>query len=200
MLAMQTHVLTETETVSKAILLNKDAKPSRADQQQSLKLSDHEKDIVTEATKALEILRAEGSAVAFQEVFNQLHQEMKIVQRRLGVVDAGKVTQAIEVDIIDTLKEMIAALKQKRQKMDQAKNPPKDGPPPPKQDPNLLDQIAELKMIRSLQARTGGRTHSLGLQVEQSNDPEIIGELRNLAERQERVNAMTTRLASRENP
>jgi hypothetical protein len=199
MLAMQTQVFTGTGTVFKAITANKDSKPTRADQQQSLKLSDQEKDIVTEATKALELLRAEGSAVAFQEVFDQLQQDMKIVQRRLGVVDPGKVTQSIETDIIDTLKEMIAALKQKQQQMDQAKNPPKDGPPPPKQDPNLLDQIAELKMIRSVQARINSRTNLVGAQVDQTSDPEIARVLRELAERQERIHEVTKRLARRDN-
>ena len=199
MLAMQTQVLTGTETVFKAIAANKDGKPARADQQQSLKLSDQEKDIVTEANKALEILRAEGSAVAFTEVFDQLRQDMKIVQRRLGVVDPGKVTQSIETDIIDTLKEMIAALKKKQQEITQGRPPASDGPPPPKQDPNLLDQIAELKMIRSIQARIGSRTNTLGREVEQSSDPETIRELRNLAERQERISVMTKVLARGDN-
>jgi hypothetical protein len=199
MLAIQTQVLTGTETIFKAIAASLDSKPTRADQQQSLKLSDQEKDIVTEANKALEILRAEGSAVAFQEVFDQLRQDMKIVQRRLGVVDPGKVTQAIETDIIDTLKEMIAALKKKQQEMDQAKNPPKDGPPPPKQDPNLLDQIAELKMIRSVQARINSRTNALGAEVEQAFDQEIIQELRMLAERQERIYEVTRQLSRGDN-
>jgi len=164
-----------------------------------LKLSDQEKDIVAEANKALEILRAEGSAVAFTEVFDQLRQDMKIVQRRLGVVDPGKVTQSIETDIIDTLKEMIAALKKKQQEITQGRPPAGDGPPPPKQDPNLLDQIAELKMIRSLQARIGSRTNTLGREVEQSSDPEIVRELRNLAERQERISVMTKVLARGDN-
>jgi hypothetical protein len=199
MLAMQTQVLTGTETVFQAIAANKDNKPSRADQQQSLKLSDQEKDIVVEANKALEILRAEGSAVAFHEVFDQLRQDMKIVQRRLGVVDLGKVTQTIETDIIDTLKEMIAALKKKQQEITQGRPPTGDGPPPPKQDPNLLDKIAELKMIRSVQARINSRTNVLGAEVDQTSDPAIAQELRNLAERQERISVVTKQMAREDN-
>ena len=49
---------------------------------------------------------------------------MKHVQRRLGVTDTAKVTQGIETDIIDTLKEMIEALKKKIQ---ENKSQPKPG-------------------------------------------------------------------------
>ena len=65
----------------------------------SLKLSDQEGEIVVEARKAIEVLEAEGSAVAFPEVFQQVRDDMMHVQRRLGVSDVGAVTQTIEQDI-----------------------------------------------------------------------------------------------------
>src|SRR5205823_273569 len=113
-----------------------------------------------EATKAIDMLQSEGSAVAFPEVFQQVREDMKHVQKRLEGVDTGKVTQAIEEDIISTLKEMIEALKKAKQDLEAKKNPPKGnpGPPPPPQDQKLLDQIAELKMIRSMQLRVNDRT------------------------------------------
>ena len=201
MLAMQIQVLAGTETVFKAIESHKDKKPARADQQKSLQLSDDEKEIVAEATKAIEMLEAEGSAVAFPEVFKQVREDMKHVQRRLGVVDTGVVTQAIEKDIIDTLKEMIEALKKARQELDNKKNPPSNNPPPPPQDQKLLDQIAELKMIRSMQIRVNSRTEIYGKQYngEQAGEPAIVRELRNLSERQERIFEVTNRIAKGDN-
>src|SRR5438132_12805666 len=124
MLAMQVNVQEGTVRVAKEIDKLADKRPTRDQQQDALKLSDKEKDIVTEATKALEMLEAEGSAVAFPEVFQQMREDMKNVQRRLGVVDVGKVTQGVEQDIIDTLKEMIEALKKARQEMDVKKMQP----------------------------------------------------------------------------
>ena len=146
-------------------------------------LSDHEGEIVMEANKAIEMLEAEGSAVAFPEVFQQVREDMKHVQRRLGVTDVGDVTQAIEQDIIDTLKEMIEALKKAKQELENKKNnPPPPGQPPPPQDQKLLDQIAELKMIRSLQIRVNTRTETYGKMYqakegEQTADPRIRQEL-----------------------
>src|SRR5205807_4544829 len=98
MLAMQINVQDGTIRLAKEIDKNADKKASRDQQQDSLKLSDKEKDIVTEATKAIEMLEAEGSAVAFPEVFQQVREDMKNVQRRLGLVDVANVTQGIEQD------------------------------------------------------------------------------------------------------
>src|SRR5205823_12944365 len=130
MLAMQIQVQIGTEGVFRIVETLADKKPSRQNQQDSLKLSDNEKHIVTEANKAIEMLEAEGSAVAFPEVFQQVRQDMMTVQRRLEITDVGVVTQAIEKDIIETLKEMIEALKKARQEMEAQKSPPSAGPPP----------------------------------------------------------------------
>src|SRR5205823_12736286 len=102
MLAMQIQVQIGTEGVFRIVEGLADKKPNRQNQQDALKLSDNEKDIVTEANKAIEMLEAEGSAVAFPEVFQQVRQDMMHVQRRLEVTDVGAVTQAIEKDVVDT--------------------------------------------------------------------------------------------------
>ena len=199
MLAMQQLVLAGTERVDKSITSNADKTPTRENKQDSLKLSDNEGDIVVEATRAIEILEAEGSAIAFPEVFQQVREDMKHVQRRLGVTDTGEVTHRIEVDIIDTLKEMIEALKKKRQE-NQAK-PGESGPPPPPQDQKLLDKIAELKMIRSMQVRINGRTETYGKMYtgEQTAEPGIRRELHGLSDRQERLFEVTNRMARGDN-
>jgi hypothetical protein len=199
MLAMQQAVLAGTERVSKLIDANADKLANRDNKQDSLKLSDNEGDIVAEASKAIEILEADGSAIAFPEVFQQVREDMKHVQRRLGVTDVGQVTQVIENEIIDTLKEMIEALKKKRQ--DNQNSKPSQGQPPPNQDQKLLDKIAELKMIRSMQIRINGRTQTYGkmYQGEEAREPAIRRELNGLGERQERLFEITNRMAKGDN-
>jgi len=203
MLDMQIAVQSGTVKVEKAILTNADKKANRENSQESLKLSDKEKEIVLEASKAIELLEAEGSAVAFHEVFLQVRTDMMNVQRRLGGVDVGAVTQAIEQDIIDTLKEMIEALKKARQENDSKKNPPPGQPPPqgPPPDQKLLDQIAELKMIKSMQLQVNRRTKTYGQQYqgEQAAVPEIRGELRQLSDRQDRIVDVTNKIYKGEN-
>ena len=150
------------------------------------------------------MLEAEGSAVAFPEVFQQVRSDMIVVQKRLGNTDVFKVTQAIERDIIETLKEMIEALKKARQDLDAKKSPPSPGQPPPNQDQKLLDQIAELKMIRSMQVRVNARTQMYGKQYqdvegEQTRNSELRRELQILSERQERIFDVTNRIARGDN-
>jgi hypothetical protein len=198
MLAMQISVLAGTEAVDKGIAAMADKQPTREQKQDSLKLSDREGDIVLEASKAIELLEAEGSAVAFPEVFQQVREDMKHVQRRLGITDVAEVTQGIERDIIDSLKEMIEALKKQRKESESKGGGGGGGPPP---DPKLLDKIAELKMIRSLQIRVNSRTQTYGkmYQGEQTVDPNIRRELHNLSERQERIFEVTNRMAKGDN-
>ncbi len=205
MLVMQQQVLGGTEGVFKGIEATATKTPDNKHRQDSLKLSDTEKEIVVEATKAIELLEADGSAVAFPEVFQQVREDMKHVQRRLEVVDTGVVTQAIEKDIIESLKEMIEALKKARKDLEDKKSPPpKEGSPPPNQDNKLLELIQELKMVRSLQVRVNTRTQTYGKMYqnkegEQTSDPIIRRELNNLADRQERIYDITNKIAKGEN-
>ncbi len=203
MLAMQISVYNGTKNVFAAVEKNADKQPGRENKQDSLKLSDQEGEIVVEARKAIEVLEAEGSAVAFPEVFQQVRDDMTHVQRRLGVSDVGTVTQTIEQDIIDSLKEMIEALKKAKADLQKSKDsPPSNGGPPP--DQKLLELIQELKLIKSLQIRVNTRTTTYGRMYqakegEQTSDPNIRRELINLSERQERIFEVTNRLAKGDN-
>ncbi|MFO0866338.1 MAG: hypothetical protein U0744_17125 [Gemmataceae bacterium] len=184
---------------------NPNTETTREHKQDALRLSDREGEIVLEASKAIEMLEAEGSAVAFPEVFQQVREDMKSVQRRLGTADVGNLTQEIEKDIIASLKEMIDALKKAKQDLEDKKSPPPGppGPTPPPQDQKLLDQIAELKMIRSMQIRVNTRTTSIARNIadgkEQATDPNLRRDLNIVAERQERIHEITNRIAKGDN-
>lgn len=204
MLAMQVAVYNGTKGVDAAVKTNADKQPNRENKQDALRLSDNEGDIVVEARKAIEVLEAEGSAVAFPEVFQQVRDDMVHVQRRLGVSDVGEVTQTIEQDIIDSLKEMIEALKKAKQGLENKKSNPSPPNQSPPQDSKLLELIQELKLIRSLQVRVNTRTITYGRMYqakegEQTSDPNIRRELTNLSERQERIYEVTNRLAKGDN-
>lgn len=207
MLAMQVRVYNETVDIHKVVQTHADKQPDREDKLRAIKQGKEEQDIVLEATKAIQMLEAEGTAVAFPEVFQQVREDMKIVQRRLETSDVGTVTQAIETDIIDTLKEMVEALKKAREENKDKKDSdskPGEGKSGGPQDQKLLDQIAELKMIRSMQVRVNTRTTTYGRMYverdgEQARDANIRRELQNLGDRQERITEITTRIAKGDN-
>jgi hypothetical protein len=195
------------------IQANDNKQPTRADEQASNVLSDKEEEIVLEANGGLRLLEAEGSAVAFAEVFKQVRGDMVTVAGRLRKTDTGKVTVTIENDIIDTLKEMIEALKKARQ---DNKNPPKPSQPGQGQkvDPRLIDLLAELKMIRSMQLRVNARTKVYGEQYEGEQAPppavapnakerekyeRIQSELKDLGVRQQKIGKVTSDIAKGKN-
>ena len=183
MLQMQIDVLGGTLKVQTQIDAHPTKKAEREDIQNSLILSDDERKIVVEATKAIEMLETEGSAVAFPEVLQQIREDMKHVARRLEKTDVGDVTVTIE--------------------QDDKKNPPKpsDSPPPPPQDQKLLDKIAELKMLKAMQLRVNSRTelYSKRYDGEQAITDDIRTELRELAGRQERIYDVANKLAKGDN-
>jgi hypothetical protein len=214
MLSMQREVLEGTITTYKGIGDNGN-KFTREHEQASYRLSDREAEIVRECVKCLEILRAEGTAVAFPEVFEQLQADMTNVERRLRRVDVGLVTQAIEKDIIDTLLEMIEALKKARQQNQQQQGQPGEGQQGQPQDQKLIDLIAELKMIRNMQIRVNDRTKMYGRyypEAEQVPDlsklqdkgevetAEMVQrELKNLSDRQDKIREITNNIAKGKN-
>jgi hypothetical protein len=197
MLAIQIEVYEGTVRVDKAIGTNPDKKASRAEEQRALQLSDREEVIVLEANKAIQILEAEGTAVAFPQMFEQVRDDAKNVARRLSKADVGTVTQVIEQDIIAALKDMIEALKKAQQNL-KSQGESKPGQP---QNQKLIDLLAELKMIRAMQIRVNSRTKVYGQQYkgEQASEPDIQKELGELAQRQLKIFDVTNNIAKGKN-
>jgi hypothetical protein len=203
MLALQIEIYEKTCAVEKAIAENPDKKASRAEEQRSLQLSDREQEIVRDATLAMRLLETEGSAVAFPEAFAQVKEDAAQVVRRLGKADVGIVTQGTEQDIIATLKEMVEALDKAIQDMQnrQQNREQQDRQQPNQNNRALIDRIAELKMVRSMQIRVNNRTVTYGRQYpgEQANDPDIQRELAELAQRQQKIFGITNNIAREKN-
>jgi hypothetical protein len=211
MLAVQTEVRDATVVLDKEIQRNVEKKPTLQQAGRSNKLADDEDKLVREADGALKLIRTEGSAVAFAEVFEQVRRDMEAVRVRLVKVFVDAETQTTENDIIDTLKEMIAAL-QKAQKEAKQQGKPQQGGSP--KDQKLIDQLAELKMIFAMQKRVNGRTELYGKKYtgEQAPRPEtaksarerehlelISKELHDLALRQQKIGKVTRDIATGKN-
>lgn len=202
MLQMQTEVYDGTVKIDRTIAESSDGKPTRADEQKSVALSNREGEIINICDKCIQLLQAEGSSVAFAHVFIDVRGEMVIVQNRLGRANVDTVTQRHEEEIINTLKEMIAALKKARQDLENKKNqqskPGQQGQPP---DQKLIERLAELKMIRSLQVRINNMTELYGQKYkgEQADATDIQKELRDLSDRQQKVEEITRKIATGQN-
>jgi hypothetical protein len=166
------------------------------------KLSFQQRQIVLEVDKALTLLREEGSSAAFPEAVVQLRQDAETIADWLAEEKVGELTQAIEDDVIAALQEIIEALQKAQQEAEQRRNQDQPPPQPGQMDPAnqpLVDQIAELKMIRALQVRVNRRTDRFAQTLADADDPIgqatddlIVASLRELAERQQRIQKVTS--------
>lgn len=203
MLAMQIEVKGVTVTIDGQVQKNPDQKPRPVDFQNSQKQEDREGEIIAEADKAIELLHNEGSAVAFPAVFEEVRVDMSRAKERLHNANVGSDTQALEDDIILVLTQMKDALKKAQQELSKQPPMPSDGMPPPDgpQLKKLLDEIAELKLIRQQQQLVNTRTTRYGdrFKGEQADDMQIKKELKDLGERQEKIETMIHNMVTGKN-
>ena len=163
-------------------------------------LSRREQQNTLAAEKALALLREEGSSVAFPEAVEQMRSNMQAVTVRLSKGDTGGTTQLLEKLIVESLEEMILSLQQELEslKQDQQQQQQQQGQ---RQDRALVDELAELKMIRSLQSQVNRLTKQIGLEIEgeQAEDPDTLSLLQDLSQRQERIQEATYDLSTGKN-
>ncbi|MCE9546788.1 MAG: hypothetical protein K8T25_15015 [Planctomycetia bacterium] len=187
MLKLQQAVYDGTQLLDKKPAAQRD----RADEIEASRLARREQAIVTEVDKALLLLREDGSAVAFPEAISQLREDMGLIAERLNVAKIGSATQRIELDVIESLQEMIAALEKAQQDMKQKQSQAQQPGEP--SDPPLVDAISELKMIRALQVRVNRRTTQYEEMIRsgESTAKELLPRQRQLAESEQKIHRIT---------
>ncbi|WP_339729900.1 hypothetical protein [uncultured Gimesia sp.] len=168
----------------------------------AVQLSREESLIRLEIEKAILLIKDEGSSVAFSEALSQVQEDVQTVAYRLNRTQVGELTQEIEKDIVSALEEMIEALQKEMEKSEEEKKQQQQqqqqGSP---QDKALIDMLAEIKMLRSLQFRVNKRTRRIEkLALENnSNQADIFEQLQQLSNRQTRIQSATYILATGKN-
>jgi hypothetical protein len=165
------------------------------------RLSRKEGLIVREADRALVLLHEDGTSVAFPEAIEQARDDMQTISDRLRDVKVDMITQGLEEDVIAALEETLAAMQQALKDLREQKGQQQQGGggSQPGEEP-LVDRIAELRMIRSLQARVNSRTKQYGAMIEgeQALQADLIKGLEQLALRQQKIFQATHDLGTKE--
>jgi hypothetical protein len=197
MLAAQLIIYHDTVRLSKADPSEKSSVQARA-----VKLSQAEQEILIDADKALILLKEEGSSIAFPESVAGIRQDVQTLVNWLRDAKVGELTQAVEKDVIEALEELIEALQKEMEKSDDDKKK-KQQQQQQQQDQSqpLVDQLAELKMLRSLQLRVNRRTKQLSrtFDGEQASEAEAVQQLQQLSGRQARIQQATSDLVKGKN-
>ena len=129
------------------------------------------------------------------------------VAKRLSAARVGKITLEIEEDIIDTLDYLVEALVQTQQDMEsmQSASPQQQQGAMPGDKP-LVDQLAEIKMMRGLQERIYKRHQRYSRlldepddEIGRTDDPDLRRALIRLSERQQQLTEIARDIVSGKN-
>ena len=200
MATMQAKLLDDTITLAST-------PPSQRNRQTDLKagkLAFEEKKITLEADRAMLLLREEGSSVAFPEVVGQIREDTIRVSDLLNETKIDTIAQGIQQDILAALEEMITSLQKAQRDLEQQRQqeqPPGSPPPSGQGEQPLVEAIAELKLIRTMQVRIQGTTNRYADLMNEGNRSieEVLPLLRDLAERQDRLDQITRDIALERN-
>ena len=165
---------------------------------QSGKLAVREKGLVTEAARALLVLEDDGSSVAIEESVRQAQLDMQQVADRLTASRTGETTQEIQQSIIETLGFLVEVFEEAKNDENKPKNQGQNQGQGQPGEQALINQLAELKLIRGLQrqilkrhARYADLLHNPNDAVGHASDPAIQKSLEQLSQRQQKLQQIT---------
>ncbi|MFK8113388.1 MAG: hypothetical protein AB8B91_14380 [Rubripirellula sp.] len=199
MTAMQTKVLDDTVALAATPV----AQRIRQTDVKAGDLAFEEKKITMEADRAMLLLREEGSSVAFPEVLSQIRSDTTRVADLLAQTKIDAITQGIQQDILAALEEMIAAVQKAQRDLEKKKQQQQQGKSQPSQqgEQPLVEALAELKLIRTMETRIKSTTdrYSSLLESGESKLEEVEPLVQDLSDRQNRLYQITRDLVLKRN-
>ena len=173
-------------------LAGSEAMSRREQQLEAARIGREQDEVSAEAARAILLVRDDGSAVAIPEALGQVRDDSSEAATRLARGDVTPTTVDLVGEIVTGLEELLAALEKSRRDEPQQQPAGEGGgrPAESKEQP-LVDKLAELKMLRSLQGRVNARTERfsrlLDAGAEQAAEGELVAALGRLAERQRAI-------------
>ncbi|MGK0218175.1 MAG: hypothetical protein ACI9HE_001663 [Planctomycetota bacterium] len=132
-----------------------------------------EEAILARATKVADALEGEG-VIVFHEIVRNVEADLVRIVRSLGEsYSSGDRVQALQEDVLTSLEWLEAALRQELEDREQQESeppPPSEGEP---QEPPLVPDVAELKLLRQLETEVLARIQQFVDLHPELRDPEI---------------------------
>lgn len=156
----------------------------------SREFSQQQAELQVECQQTLGLLLEDGTSVAIVLSVEDISADMATISNRLRLSKVGALTQTLETDIIDALKELIAATQREMQEMKSEERQQQQAQGGEQNKPPLVQLMAEIKVLRSLQLRINQRTQRIDrFLAEQSADDrsDLIQQLEQLTTRQHRL-------------
>ena len=138
-------------------------------------LAQQQTDQTTECSMTTGLLREDGTSVSILMAMEDIETDLNSVAGFLRQSDVSALTQSVQADIIESLKQLIEATQKEMETMKQEEHS-EESQQQEGQKPPLVEMIAEIKVLRSLQLRVNRRTAQVD-QLLKSAQPEQKSEL-----------------------
>lgn len=166
---------------------------------QCRELSQQQQDLTRECSQTTGLLREDGTSVSILVAVEDIESDMGRIASRLQETKVQTLTQSMQTDVIEALKELIAATQREMEEMKSQQRQQQQQQSSDQEKPPLVELMAEIRVLRSLQLRVNRRTKQVH-QLLQENDPsaesDLNDQLAELADRQHRLRESAAELAA----
>ncbi len=161
-------------------------------------LAQQQSELTTECAQTVNLLREDGTSVSILLAVEDIEADMSSVSSWLQESKVSELTQSVQTDIIESLKQLIETtqkemqeMKEQQQHQEQQQNS--------EQKPGLVELMAEIRMLRNLQLQVNRRTKQVDalLQSAPTDDlPALKKQVHDLSIRQRRLIEAAKELAT----
>ncbi|MDG1895941.1 MAG: hypothetical protein P8J37_13630 [Fuerstiella sp.] len=163
-------------------------------------LSQQQAELTQQCSQTTGLLREDGTSVSILVAVEDIEFDMGSVAARLQDTKIGSLTQSMQTDVIEALKELIEATQREMEEMKSEERQQQQSQSQSQKKPPLVELMAEIRVLRSLQLRVNRRTRQINellREPESENQDDLSPQLGELAERQDRLRESAGELAKR---
>ena len=166
-------------------------------------LSQQQSELTQECAQTVNLLREDGTSVAIVIAVEDIEADMGSVSGWMQEYKVGELTQSVQKDILDSLKQLIETTQKEMQQMKEdqkQQKQQKEQKDPSQEKPGLVELMAEIRVLRSLQLQVNRRTKQVDtLMPSATSDdvPALRKQLHDLAIRQTRLIESAKELAKK---
>lgn len=154
-------------------------------------LAQQQSELASECDQTVNLLREDGTSVSILLAVEDIDADMGSVSGWLQESKVGELTQSVQNDIIESLKQLIEVTQKEMQEMKEQQQQQKQGQQQNNdQNQGLVELMAEVRMLRNLQLQVNRRTKQVDrlLQSASTDDlPSLSKQVHDLAVRQRRL-------------
>jgi hypothetical protein len=164
-------------------------------------LSQQQSELSQECAQTVNLLQEDGTSVAIVIAVEDIEADMRSVSGWMQEYKVGELTQSVQTDILNSLKQLIETTQNEMQQMQEHQKQEQQKKDANQEKPALVELMAEIRVLRSLQLQVNRRTRQVDALVPSAPSDELPAlrkQLHDLAIRQTRLIESARELAKKQ--